>query len=229
MLKFTPILLAIVYALVMYHFSAWRTRRELDARSTELADPRLKKLTDRMAQALELPRIRVNIYEIDPVNGLAAPDGRIFITRGFYQKYRQGEVSAEELASVIAHELGHVALGHARRRMIDFSGQNAIRTALMMVLGRLIPGVGVWLANMLTSLLAAHLSRSDEYEADAYAAALLHKSGIGIAPQVSLFKKLEALTQSTHAAPAWLLSHPKTQDRISAIEAMGARWSTPET
>ncbi len=229
MLKFTPILLAIIYALVMYHFSAWRTRRELDARSTELADPRLKKLTDRMAQALDLPRIRVNIYEIDPVNGLAAPDGRIFITRGFYKKYQQGEVSAEELSSVIAHELGHVALGHARRRMIDFSGQNAIRTALMMVLGRLIPGVGVWLANMLTTLLAAHLSRSDEYEADASAAALLHKSGIGIAPQVSLFRKLEALTQSNRAAPAWLLSHPKTQDRITAIETMGARWSTPET
>ena len=131
MLKFTPILLAIIYALVMYHFSAWRTRRELDARSTELADPRLKKLTDRMAQALDLPRIRVNIYEIDPVNGLAAPDGRIFITRGFYKKYQQGEVSAEELSSVIAHELGHVALGHARRRMIDFSGQNAIRTCLL--------------------------------------------------------------------------------------------------
>jgi putative metalloprotease len=44
------------------------------------------------------------------------------------------------MASVIAHEMGHVALGHARRRMIDFSGQNALRTALIMVLGRFIPG-----------------------------------------------------------------------------------------
>ena len=76
-----------------------------------------------------------HLYEIEPVNGLAAPDGRIFITRGFYNKFRQGAVSAEELASVIAHELGHVALGHSRRRMIDFSGQNALRTALSMVLG----------------------------------------------------------------------------------------------
>ena len=87
MLKFTPILLAILYALVMYRFSAWRTARTLDEQSTELADPGLKKLIDRMAAALELPRIRVHIYEIDPVNGLAAPDGRIFITRGFYRKY----------------------------------------------------------------------------------------------------------------------------------------------
>ncbi len=64
MLKFAPILLAILYALVMYRVSAWRTAKELDARSTELADPRLKRLTDRMAEALDLDRIRVNIYEI---------------------------------------------------------------------------------------------------------------------------------------------------------------------
>jgi putative metalloprotease len=196
MIRVFPILLVVVYGLIMYRFSAWRTARELDARSTELVDPALKGVIDRLAKALDLPRIKVFIYEIDPVNGLAAPDGRIFVTRGFYNKFRAGEVSADELGSVIAHELGHVALGHSRRRMIDFSGQNALRTVLAMVLGRFIPFAGMWIANFLTTLLAARLSRSDEYEADAYAAALLTKAGIGVAPQISLFKKLEALTQS---------------------------------
>ena len=225
MIKFTPILLAILYGLVMYRFSAWRTEKMLDAQSTELADPDLKKLCDRMAAALDLPRIKVNIYEIDPVNGLAAPDGRIFITRGFYNKYRAGEVSGEEMASVIAHELGHVALGHSRRRMIDFSGQNALRTALGMVLSRFLPGIGVWIAGLITTLVAARLSRSDEYEADAYAAALLTKAGIGVAPQKSLFSKLEALTKTNMgAAPAWLMSHPKTADRIAALEKLEADW-----
>ncbi|SNR98257.1 M48 family metalloprotease [Antarctobacter heliothermus] len=225
MFKLTPILLALLYGLVYYRFSAWRTAKELDVKSTELADPRLKRLTDRMAAALDLPRIRVNIYEIDPINGLAAPDGRIFITRGFYRKYQQGEVSAEEMASVIAHELGHVALGHSRRRMIDFSGQNALRTALAMVLSRFLPGVGVMIANGLASLLAARLSRSDEYEADAYAAALLVKAGVGVGPQKTLFGKLEELTQSrSGAVPAWLMSHPKTAERIKALEALEARW-----
>jgi len=225
MLKFTPILLAILYALAMYRFSAWRTAKELDANSSELADPKLKKLTDRMATALDLPRIRVHIYEIDPVNGLAAPDGRIFITRGFFNKYRQGLVSAEEMASVIAHELGHVALGHSRRRMIDFSGQNALRTALAMILSRFIPFIGIYIAGVLTSLLAARLSRSDEYEADAYATALLVKAGIGTDAQKSLFSKLEELTRSNHGAvPAWLMSHPKTPERIRAIEANEAKW-----
>lgn len=227
MLKFTPILLAIVYAVVMYRISAWRTKAELDQKSTELVDPGLKAVTDRMAAALELPRIRVNIYEIEPVNGLAAPDGRIFLTRGFYQKYRAGEVTAEEIASVIAHELGHVALGHARRRMIDFSGQNAIRMALVLVLGRILPGLGVYIANLLTSILAARLSRGDEYEADAYASALLVKSGIGTAPQKSLFRKLESLTGARGAGmPVWLMSHPKTAERIAAIEKLEQRWAS---
>ncbi len=224
MLRFLPILLAILYALGMYWFSAWRTARELDAKSSELADARLRKLTDTMARALEVDRIKVHIYEVAPVNGLAAPDGRIFITRGFFDKYRAGEVSAEEIASVIAHELGHVALGHSRRRMIDFSGQNAIRTALAMVLNRFLPGIGAMIATALTSLLAARLSRSDEYEADAYASALLVKSGIGTAPQKSLFCKLEKLTGAGGGMPVWMLSHPKTEDRIKAIEANEARW-----
>ena len=225
MLRLTPILLALLYALVMYRISVWRTNRELDARSTELADPQLKQITDRLAAALDLARIPVFIYEIDPVNGLAAPDGRIFITRGFYRKFRNGEVTAEEMASVIAHELGHVALGHARRRMIDFSGQNALRTALIILLNRFVPLIGVWIANGLTALLASRLSRADEYEADAYAAALLTKAGIGVAPQKSLFRKLEGLTQQrAGVVPAWLMSHPKTQERIEALEALERRW-----
>ncbi|PWR03677.1 peptidase M48 [Meridianimarinicoccus roseus] len=225
MLKITPILLALLYALAMYGVSAFRTKRELDAKSTDLVDPGLMREIDKLARALDLPRIKVRLYEIDPVNGLAAPDGRIFITRGFYNRYRAGDVSAPEMASVIAHELGHVALGHARKRLIDFSGQNALRTALAVFLSRFLPGVGVWIANGLASLLAARMSRDDEFEADAYATALLIKAGIGAAPQKSLFRKLDALTKGgAGGMPAWFLSHPKTDRRIAAIEANEARW-----
>ena len=224
MLRFAPILLALLYGLLVWQFSAWRTKRELDARATPLADPVLNALTQRMARALDLPKIRVHVYEIEPINGLAAPDGRIFLTRGFLDRYHAGVVSAEELASVIAHELGHVALGHTRRRMIDFSGQNAVRVALATVLGRILPGIGIWIANGLVTMLAASLSRKDEYEADEYAAALLTKAGIGTAPQKSLLAKLEGLTGMRGAPPVWLASHPKTPDRISAIEALEDRW-----
>lgn len=232
MIKFAPILLAIAYAVVMYHFSAWRTRRVLDTQSTPLRDPELMRLTDRMAAALGVEKIAVSIYEIEPVNGLADPDGRIFLTRGFLNRYRNGEVTAEELAGVIAHELGHVALGHTRRRMIDFSGQNAVFVSLVALLLRAIPVIGpliaVWLANIVTTALAARLSRRDEYEADAWATALLIKSGIGTGPQKSLFAKLEHLTgMRAGAVPAWLLSHPGSAERIAAIEANEARWTAP--
>jgi len=225
MLKLAPILLALIYGLVTWRFSVWRTKAELSAKSTLLRDPALLSITDRLAAALEMPAITVHVYEIEPVNGLAAPDGRIFLTRGFLRKFNEGIVSAEEMASVIAHELGHVALGHTRKRMIDFSGQNALRASLAMVLSRFIPGLGVWIANALTTLVAARLSRNDEYEADEYASALMVKAGFGTAPQKSLFQKLEALTQArAGTAPAWLMSHPKTADRIAAIERLEKAW-----
>ena len=225
MLKFAPILLAIGYALLMWRFSVWRTGKMLDAQSRPLTDPSILRLTDRMAAALDLPQIKVNVYEVDPVNGLAAPDGRIFLTRGFLNRKARGEVTAEELASVIAHELGHVALGHTRRRMIDFTGQNAVFVMLTALLNRFVPIIGVWIASLISSALMARLSRRDEFEADAYASALLVKAGIGVEPQKSLFRKLGALTNHhAEGTPAWLLSHPKTADRIAAIEAAEARW-----
>lgn len=228
MLKLTPLLLMLAYGLAMYFFSVWRTKRMLDAQSQPLTEPAVTRLASRMAAALDLPAIKVNVFEVAPVNGLAAPDGRIFLTRGFIDKHKRGEVTAEELASVIAHELGHVALGHTRRRMIDFTGQNAVFMVLSALLNRVLPGMGVWAARMISTALAARLSRQDEYEADAYASALLVKAGIGTAPQKSLFRKLDALTGAPGAAaPVWLLSHPRTADRIAAIEAREARWNQP--
>ena len=223
-----PVLLAALYGFVMLRFSIWRTGRMLNTQSQPLTDPSITRLADRLAKAMDLPEIKVNVFEVEPVNGLAAPDGRIFLTRGFLNRKARGEVTAEELASVIAHELGHVALGHIRRRMIDFTGQNAVFVMLSAVLNRIVPFVGIWLANFLSTALMARLSRRDECEADAYASALLIKAGIGTEPQKSLFRKLGALTSSrSEGVPAWLLSHPRTAERIAAIEANEARWLGP--
>jgi metalloprotease len=227
MLKILPFLLPVVYALLMYRFSVWRTKAMLDAASTPLDEPAIMAETAKLARALDLGHIAVHVYDIAPVNGLTAPDGRIFLTRGFLAKHAAGAVTAAELASVIAHELGHVALGHTRRRMIDFTGQNAVFAMLSAVLNRFLPGIGIWLARMAATALAARLSRRDEFEADAYASALLVKAGIGTGPQKTLFAKLGALTGSAGAGaggPAWLLSHPKTADRIAAIVANEEKW-----
>ena len=225
MTKFLPLILALGYAFLMFRFSGWRTHTMLDAQSRPLTDPAVTRLADRMATALDVPQIKVNVFEVEPVNGLAAPDGRIFLTRGFLNRKARGEVTAEELAAVIAHELGHVALGHARRRMIDFTGQNAVFFMLTALLSRFVPVLGVWIANLITGALAAKLSRRDEFEADAYASALLIKAGIGTGPQKSLFHKLDAMAGDRGAGmPAWLLSHPVSAERIAAIEANERRW-----
>ncbi len=228
MLKLLPLLLVIAYVAAMAYFSVWRTKRMLDAQSAPLDDPDIATLADRMAQAQGVPSIKVHVFEIEPVNGLAAPDGRIFLTRGFLDKKARGEVTDAELASVIAHELGHVALGHVRRRMIDFVGQNAVMSVLSVIISRFLPFVGVWILNFLSSLVMARLSRRDEFEADAYATALLIKSGIGTGPQISLFQKLEALTGNRGGdTPAWLRSHPKSAERIAAIQANAQKWVQP--
>ena len=226
MIKFIPIILPLIYGLVMFRLSAWQLNRTLKRQSSLLADRQLLRPIQLLANALDLESISVSIYEIEPVNGLAAPDGRIFITRGFYDKFTAGEVTENELASVIAHELGHVALGHSKRRMIDFSGQNALRMALGSLLSRILPGIGGILANLLSNLLMARLSRSDEFEADEYASALMMKSGIGVEHQISMFEKLEQLSgNNANLQPAWLLSHPKTMQRIKKIQENKTKWS----
>ena len=223
-----PLILVVLYAVLMMRFSVWRTRKMLDENSQPLTDPSITRLADRMADAMGISEIQVNVFEVEPINGLAAPDGRIFLTRGFLNRKARGEVTAEEMASVIAHEMGHVAQGHMRRRMIDFTGQNAVFVMLSAILNRFLPFIGIWIANMISTALMARLSRRDEFEADAYATALLIKAGIGTGPQKSLFRKLDALTQNrAEGVPAWLLSHPRVEERIAAIEANEARWMRP--
>jgi putative metalloprotease len=220
-----PVVLSVLFAIVMHQVAVRRTARHLDATSTPLSDPRLEAVFARLARALELPALRVHVYETDAINGLAAPDGRIFLTRGLLRRHAAGAFTAEELASVVAHELGHVALGHSRRRMIDFTGQNAIRTALALILGRFVPIVGVALANLIVGALGAHLSRRDEYEADAYAAALMTKAGLGAEPQASLLAKLDRTAGLGGGPPVWLASHPPSADRIAAIRRLTQGWA----
>lgn len=226
MLKVIPLLLPVVYALLMLQFSVWRTKSMLAAKSQPLREPELLAALAPIAKALGQEKIAVNIYDIPTINGLAAPDGQIYLTQGFVQAYRASRVTAAELAAVVAHELGHVSLGHMRRRMIDFTGQNAVFVMLSAILGRFLPGIGIWIARALSSALMARLSQRDEYEADEFAAALMVKSGYGTGPQISLFQRLDALTGQGARPPEWMASHPSTEKRIAAIKAAQARWAT---
>ena len=95
---------------------------------------------------------------------------------------------------------------------------------ILFLLASFFGGFGTMIANALTSILAARLSRKDEYEADAYAAALLIKSEIGVEPQISMFEKLGKLSGESGQPLAWMMSHPKTTDRITAIKKLQNKW-----
>lgn len=219
-----PILLAVGWAYAMYRMSIGRLSADLDQNSHPIDDPELEAMVRRMGRQVEIDHLQAHMYRMDAINGLAAPDGRIFITTGLFERYKRGEVTAGEVASVIAHELGHVARGHHKRRMIDWTGQNAARMALGMVLSRVIPFIGFYIANILSSLLMSKLSRRDEFEADEYASALMVSAGLGVGPQISLFQKLAKLSPSGKGV-AWLMSHPATEDRIAAIEERSQKWA----
>lgn len=217
--------IAVITALASLKISAWRTGRSLERDSRPLEDPGIEGLCSRLAALLRIPEIAVHVYEVDPINGLVTPDGKIYLTRGLVDQYRQGAVTGAEIASVVAHELGHVAMGHFKKRMVIFSGSRVLTVALGAFLSRFIPRGGFFVANMLSNLLIAGISRKDEYEADAFATALMVRSGIGSDAQKSLLRKLDSLSRGSHDTPAWLQSHPKTRDRIAAIERIEGKWS----
>lgn len=225
MIRFLPILAFVLIGWLSWRYSVWRTMAMLNRNSTPLRDPALLAMAQRLALAAGIGRLEVRVYEVPVINGLAAPDGQIFLTRGFLDRFGAGHVSAEELAAVMAHELGHVAMGHAKRRMIDMTGQNAVFMALSLLLQRVLPIIGIWIANLLATALTARLSRRDEFEADAYATALLIRSGIGTDGQISLFHKLDRLVGVKGApVPDWMRSHPPSAERIAAITANLDRW-----
>ena len=217
------VMVTVLLGLAQWRFSLWQMKQTLDKKALPLDDPTLSAAIARLGEAAGLPGLRAQLFDMPVVNGLATPDGRILLTTALYDKYRLGALKAEEVASVVAHEIGHVALGHHQRRMIDYTGQNAARMVLMVLLNRFLPIIGIFIANWLGNLLLAGLSRRDEFEADRYATALMIRSGFGHAPQIAMFRKLMRMVPGPQG-PAWMLSHPDVEDRVRAIEANAAAW-----
>ena len=225
-IKLLPFFLPVLLAIIAFKFSVRGTINKLSRSSKELKEPQLTALIQKMSKELNLENLKVYIYKIQQINGIASPDGKIYLTEGFLTAYYSGKVTASELSTVVAHELGHLALGHTKKRIIDFAGQTAIRIGLGFILGRLIPGIGFYLANTIAQLISSKLSRNDEYAADAYAAALLKKSNIGVDPQISLLNKLDYLVNANEISQVpWLMSHPSSKDRVAEILKLDKKWN----
>ena len=200
--------------------------RKLKTNSVPLKDPVFQLHLDSFCKALNLSHLQIKVLDDRQINGLVAPDGSIYITQGFFDKYDSGQVSSAEIASVIAHELGHLALGHTKKRMVTFSAISALTFALSTFLSRVVPYLGSIIGRYLSQLILAGLSRKDEFEADAYASALLVKAGIGIVPQISLLEKINTLTGAITPKITWTMSHPSTVERVKAIKKLASSWIT---
>ena len=225
-IKILPIVLLISVFYIGSIYSSRNLSKKLKKKSQIFHDPVIGNYLRIFKSLLDLPNLKVFVLDEKQINGLVTPDGNIYITQGFIDQYKAGKVSSVELTSVIAHELGHLALGHTKKRLITFSAISAISMVVSITLSRLLPYFGAIIGRYLSQVLISGLSRKDEFEADSYASALLIKSGIGIAPQVSLLRKLEKLTGIVSPNITWTLSHPSPDQRIKAIKALEASWMT---
>ena len=217
LLKFAPIIGIVVYAWFAMRGSEAALRRELDGKSLRLADGPLLSAVQRFRGAIGIEALQVDVYDIEPINGLAAPDGRIFLTRGLIDKYREGMFTKDEIAAVIAHEIGHLALGHHDRRKKAWKVETAARAAAMAVLPRLVMGPLSYVTGIVMKSLHMRLSRNDEFQADAFAVALLGRSGFDPRASITLLEKLDRLAEGRGAPISWLASHPPTPKRISTL------------
>ncbi len=225
MLKLLLPVLVVAFVVFMWKLRAQASGQGLRKRSRPLKNDQIDALLGRLARAAGIDRVEVRLLPDRGVNGLATDTGEIYITQGLFDTFRSGKIAARELASVAAHELGHLALGHMRRRMVEVAGRQAAMMVLGGILGRFVPYFGWMISAWLLGLLAARLSRRDEFEADAYATALMVRSGIGAEHQAQMLEKLPRLVPGGAAmATSWLASHPPVEERTAAIRENARRW-----
>jgi predicted Zn-dependent protease len=200
-------------------------------------DPKLQAMleqtVERLVASSERPDLhyKVTMLNSQSINAFALPTGQLYVTRGLVALAND----ESELASVLAHEMGHVVARHAAIRE-----EQAKQAALV---GRVVsdvisdPEVGA-LALAKSKLALASFSRAQEFEADAI--------GIGIASRAGYdpYGAVRFLTSMEHnselkpqqngapidpRAPDFLSSHPATPERISNATANARQYSGPTT
>ena len=141
-------------------------------------------------------------------NAITLPGGRIYVFQGLIEKAN----SPDELAGVIAHEVGHIAHRDGTRTVLQAAGLSLL---MGMLLGDFVGGGAVVFAAK--AILQTRYTRGVETAADAYGVVLLTK--LGGDPR-ALTDLLLRIAGTSHGGPKILLDHPDTRDRVAAIEAL---------
>ena len=130
------------------------------------------KLVDRLVTASERPNLKyeVTILNSPAINAFALPNGRLYVTRGLIALAND----RSELASVLAHEMGHVIARHAEIREEQARQAAIVGHVVSDVLSD--PQMGA-LALAKSKLTLASFSRAQEFEADGIGVGISARAG----------------------------------------------------
>ncbi len=175
-----------------------------------------------LAQQTERPNLpwRFGVLDTDTVNAFAAPGGNVFITRGLFLLLG----SEDELAGVLAHEIGHVLAKHHL---------NAIRHKKQMNVATQIAGNYIEADKQITDLVlnsgmelySLGLDRDDEFEADKLGVVIAARAGYDAFGLPLVLQLLDSLDPNDADLGFMFATHPPTRERLTALdEAMGHRF-----
>ena len=142
------------------------------------------------------------------INAMALPGAHLLVTRGLIDL---PDLSADELAGILAHEIAHVELGHSRNAVIQKNRTEALKSLLSVVTRG--PAKSVL---MLEHLAKLGISRESELEADDFAIQLLARAGYAPKGLITFLER----AQKMEGLPEWLTffsTHPATHDRIQRL------------
>ncbi|MET0240499.1 MAG: M48 family metallopeptidase [Sphingobium sp.] len=168
-----------------------------------------KAALDRLAASLgaqEAGVRSVEIANVPMVNAVALPGGRIILFQGLIAQAG----SPDEVAGVLAHEIGHVANRDVTAALIRQLG-------LSVLLGGIDGNIG----GALNGLLSLSYGRKAEMSADGYAIGQLARASISPDPTAAFFDRLGRKSGdkgSLERATAWISSHPVSADRKTAFQ-----------
>lgn len=154
------------------------------------------------------------VVDDEELNAFAAPAGHIYVNTGTILAAH----NASELAGVIAHEIGHVAYRHVANNYNRQRNTGILYQAGVVAAWLFGGGMGASAAQLGGGLAAtAYLNtfgREAEMQADAFAVDSMPRANWDPNGLVSFFKTLQA--QGGPNVPAFLSSHPATDERIAA-------------
>ncbi|HEY0510360.1 MAG TPA: M48 family metallopeptidase [Thermoanaerobaculia bacterium] len=155
------------------------------------------------------------------VNAFNMPGGLVFVNSGLVAEAD----TLDELADVMAHEVGHGAARHGTRMMTRAYGYNLLAR---LVLGRNPGMLRQILARLVGTGAMNHYSRDAERQADYLGVGYAYKAGFDPQGFEDFFGKLARLQRSRPSKVGQFFSdHPLTQERIQNVHAEIARLPRP--